>query len=118
MLPCPGRIETCFERDAGKEQVHRERVAKTVRVPAPHANYLEYFSEGTPPIPHERLRSHPTHIGIDPRCQIVIASMNDDDLLKSMCVEAGAAGYIGTDGKVWQLKKTIRHACGRIARAA
>jgi hypothetical protein len=31
--------------------------------------------------------------------------MNDDDLLRSMCVEAGAAGYIGRDDQVWQLHR-------------
>jgi DNA-binding NarL/FixJ family response regulator len=50
---------------------------------------------------------------IDPSVQVVIVSMNDDELLRSSCVEAGAAGYIGSEDQVWQLKKMITKVCDK-----
>jgi len=47
----PERDRNLFERDARKQQVHRERVPKTVRVPALDASRFEDFSQGAPPVP-------------------------------------------------------------------
>jgi DNA-binding NarL/FixJ family response regulator len=48
---------------------------------------------------------------IDPHVQVVIVSMNDDEVLRSSCLEAGASGYISTEDQGWHLKKIINKAC-------
>jgi DNA-binding NarL/FixJ family response regulator len=55
---------------------------------------------------------------IDPHVEIVIVSMNDDEVLRSSCMEAGAVGWIGTEDQVWNLKQMINRACGKFARTA
>ncbi len=50
---------------------------------------------------------------IDPGIQVVIVSMSDDEFLRSSCVEAGAAGYIGNEDQVWQLKRMIIKICDK-----
>jgi len=63
---------------------------------------------------------------IDPDVKVLILSLNDDETLTSLCMEAGADGYIRRDRSAWHLQSAIQAACrtdehagigSRIARA-
>jgi DNA-binding NarL/FixJ family response regulator len=55
---------------------------------------------------------------IDPRVEILILSLYDDEVLVSGCLEAGAAGYIRKNDEPVQLRRAISTAASRRARWA
>jgi DNA-binding NarL/FixJ family response regulator len=55
---------------------------------------------------------------IDPRVEILILSLYDDEVLVSGCLEAGAAGYIRKSDEPVQLRRAISTAASRRARWA
>jgi DNA-binding NarL/FixJ family response regulator len=55
---------------------------------------------------------------IDPRVEILILSLYDDEVLISGCLEAGAAGYIRKNDEPVQLRRAISTAASRRARWA
>ena len=57
---------------------------------------------------------------IDPDVKIIILSLHDDEILASLCLEAGADGCIQRDKPAWYLQGAIQAACrvGKNSRAA
>lgn len=55
---------------------------------------------------------------MDPDTKVLILSMDDDERLVQMCIEAGAEGCIRKSDSATTLKRTINQACGRGVRAA
>lgn len=57
---------------------------------------------------------------IDPDVKVLILSLHDDEILTSLCLEAGADGYIQRDKPAWYLQGAIQAACrlGKNSRAA
>ena len=48
---------------------------------------------------------------IDPDVKVLILSLHDDEILTSLCMEAGADGYIQRDRSAWHLQSAIHAAC-------
>lgn len=53
---------------------------------------------------------------IDPRVQVLIVSLDDDDWLASRCLRAGAAAYVRKENRPPQLRNAIRTASRCAAR--
>lgn len=50
---------------------------------------------------------------VDPRVSVVILSMNDDEVLRQKCIDAGADGFVSKEDQAWHLRRIIRNVCGR-----
>ncbi|HWF08962.1 MAG TPA: response regulator transcription factor [Bryobacteraceae bacterium] len=55
---------------------------------------------------------------VDPEVSVVILSMNDDEILRQRCLEAGADGFVSKEDQAWHLKRIINNVCGRHTRTA
>jgi len=55
---------------------------------------------------------------INPNVKVLILSLADDESAVSVCLQAGAAGYIRKDGSPWKLRGAISTACRKRVRAA
>lgn len=48
---------------------------------------------------------------IDPNVKVLVLSLHDDEILTSLCMEAGADGCIPGDRSAWYLQNAIHAAC-------
>lgn len=54
---------------------------------------------------------------IDPNVKVLILSLNDDETLTSLCMQAGADGHIRRDRSAWDLQSAIQAACRTVEHA-